>query len=333
MARTGNVAWTALFLLIAAGSAHGAAPGYHVVKQIPLGGDGGWDYLTVDAEARRLYIARSNRVMVVDLEKETVAGEIKNTPGVHGVAIAPKRGHGFTSNGRDSTVTVFDLKTLTEVERVKVGERPDAIIYDPATDRVFTFNAGTSDTTAIDAETNKVAGTIKLGGKPEFACSDEKGHVFVNIEDKNEVLALDARELKVLHRWPLAPGMEPTGLSIDCAKGRLFATCHSGHMVVLDAQTGKVIATPAIGKGTDASAFDAETGLAFSSNGDGTLTVVKENDKGEYVVEENVKTQPGARTMAFDPKSHNIYLAAAKSKAGQPRSIEPGSFAILVVGK
>jgi YVTN family beta-propeller protein len=249
------------------------------------------------------------------------------------VALVPKRNRGFSSNGRDATVTVFDLKTLRQTARIKVGNRPDAILYDPASDRVFTFNAGGGDATAIDTATEKVAGTIKLGGKPEFAVADGKGHVYVNIENKNEVLALDADKLSVLHRWTLGPGKEPTGLAIDRARRRLFSTCHSGHMVVLDADSGKVLATPPIGRGTDSCVFDPETNLAFSSNGDGTLTVVRAGDDGKFEVAENVKTERGARTMALDPKTHQIFLATAKAKPNQRRAFEAGSFVILVVGK
>ncbi len=335
MAPLGSWTWTALVLLVVGGTADAQAdaPGYHVLKKIPVAGEGGWDYLTVDPAAHRLYIARSNRVQVVDVDKGELVGEVEKTPGVHGVALVPKRGRGFASCGGDSTVCVFDLETLKEVNRIPVGKRPDAIIYDPASHRVFTFNAGDRDTTAIDAETEKVVGRIPLGGKPEFAVSDHKGHVYVNIEDKNEVLDLDARELSVLHRWPIAPGEEPAGLSMDRKNRRLFSSCHNDKMVVLDADSGKVVATPAIGRGTDACAFDSEARLAFSSNGDGTLTVVREGDKDQYEVAENVKTQAGARTMAIDPKAHRIYLVTAKPKAGQRRSFEPGTFTVLVVAK
>jgi DNA-binding beta-propeller fold protein YncE len=325
----------ALGLLIVAGNAGLAAdgPGYHVLKKIPLGGEGGWDYLTLDGQARRLYIARANRVMVMDVDQGSLVGEVPNTPGVHGVALVPHLGRGFISNGGNASVTVFDLKSLREVARVPVGKRPDAILYDPVSGRVFTFNAGSQDATAIDAKTEKVAGTIKLDGKPEFAVADDKGHVYVNIEDKGEVLALDARELTVKHRWPLAPAKEPTGLSMDRAKRRLFATCHSGQMVILDADSGRVLGTAPIGKGTDASVFDPEAGLAFSSNGDGTLTVVREESPGKFAVAETLKTQEGARTMALDAKTHHLFLATAKARPGQRRSFEPGSFVILEVGK
>jgi YVTN family beta-propeller protein len=325
----------ALMVFGAGGSADGKAkaPGYHVVKKITLGGEGGWDYLTFDPAAHRLYIARSNRVMVVDVDKGKVVGEVPKTPGIHGVALVPKRDRGFTSNGRDSTVTVFDLKNLRAKKQIKVGKRPDAIIYDPASDRVFTCNAGDGTVTAIDATKEKVAGTIKLGGRPEFAVADGKGHVFVNLVDKSEILDLDARKLTVKHRWPLAPGKGPSGLAMDRAHKRLFSTCRNGKMVVLDAASGKVLATPAIGRGTDACAFDPGTGFAFSSNGEGTVTVVREAGKGKFEVVETVKTQRGARTMALDPKTHKLYLVTAKALPGQRWRFQPGSFVVLVVGK
>jgi DNA-binding beta-propeller fold protein YncE len=333
--RLASLAALVLVLPAWCAAAEPSGPGYRVLKKIAVGGEGGWDYLTVDPAAHRLYISRSTRVQVVDLDTDKVVGEIANTPGVHGIAIAPAAGRGFTSNGRDGTVTVFDLKTLREIERVKVGKGPDAIIFDDGSGRVFTFNAGSKDATAIEAETGKVAGTVPLGGKPEFAAADGKGHVYVDVEDTGEVVAFDSHTLKVEHRWPLAPDKEPAGLAMDRKRGHLFPTCHSQHMVVLDTD-GKVVARVPIGRGTDAAAFDPDAGLAFSSNGDGTLTVVGEKD-GEYKQLQSVSTQQGARTMALDPKSHRIYLATARFKPAAPgerrRAIEPDSFVILVVGK
>jgi DNA-binding beta-propeller fold protein YncE len=321
-----------LFLVASSVAAAPSAPGYHVIKTISVGGDGGWDYLTFDAVSRRLYIARSNRVMVFDVDKEALVGEVPKTAGVHGVALVPKLDRGFASCGGDSTVCVFDLKSLAEVARIDVGKRPDAILYDPATNQVFTFNASGS-ATAIDPEKGKVVGTIELGGKPEFPVSDEKGQIFVNLEDKSEIAALDANKLTVLHRWPVAPGEEPSGMSIDRARGRVFATCGNQQMIALDTATGKIVGTAPIGKGTDACAFDLDANLAFSSNRDGTLTVVREDPDGKLEVAETVATQAGARTMALDPKTHNVLLVTAKPKAGERRAFEPGSFVILVVGK
>lgn len=333
MTRIGRFVLTALLVLSGSAALQAAPPGYHILKKIPLGGDGGWDYLTMDSVGRRLYVARANRVMVVDVDDEKLVGEIPKTPGVHGVALVPARNRGFISAGGEGTVVVFDLKTLKETNRIKVGQNPDAILYDPGTGRVFTCNGRSHDLSAVDAETEKMVGTVDLGGKPEGIVSDEKGRVFINIEDKSEVLEVDARNLKVLHRWPLSPGKEPTGLAIDLVGHRLFSACHSGHMIVLDSESGAVIASPAIGKGTDAAAYDSETGLAFSSNSDGTLSVVQKDAAGKYEMVESVPTQAGAKTMALDLKTHNILLAAAKPIPGQRRSYEPGSFTILVVGK
>jgi len=311
-------------------------PPYRLLKKIPVGGEGGWDYLTLDPEARRLYITRSSHVMVVDIDKGTVVGDIPNTPGVHGVALAPKLKRGFTSNGGDSTVSIFDLDTLKETERVKVGKGPDAIIYDPASNRVFTFNGGSKDATAVAADTGKVVGTVPLGGKPEFAVADEKGMVFVNIEDKAEVAGFDSKQLTVKSNWSLVEGKTPTGLTMDLAKRRLFSTCRNEKMVVLDADSGKVLATLPIGKGTDACVFDAGPGLALSSNSDGTLTVVQEQAGGKFHVLANVPSQKGAKTMALDPKTHNVFLAAVEyteAAAGKKAAAVPNSFSILVMGK
>jgi YVTN family beta-propeller protein len=278
--------------------------------------------------------------MVLDTDSGKIVGEIAGTNGIHGVALVPQSNHGYSSNGGDASVTVFDLKTLKEIAKIKVGARPDAIIYDPGSERVFTFNAGSKDATAIDVKTEKVAGTVKLEGKPESAVADEKGMVFVNIEDKNQVVAFDSRELTVKNRWNLEGCDEPTGMAMDRATRRLFVTCHNEKMAVLDADSGKIIATPAIGKGTDACIFDPDTKLAFSSNGDGTLTVVEEESPDKFTVVANVKTEPGARTMALDSKTHSIYLCTAKQKPAPPgqgqrgrRAYEPGSFVVLVVGK
>jgi YVTN family beta-propeller protein len=327
----------ALFLAGLGVTAEDKDSGYKVVKRFELGGDGGWDYLTMDSDTGRLYIARSDRVMVVDTQSGKLVQEIKKQSGVHGVALAPKHKKGFISNGGDSTVAVFDLETLKETARVKVGSRPDAIIYDPSSDRVFTFNAGSKDATAIDAASNAVAGTVKLGDKPESAVADEKGMVYANLENKSEVAAFDAKSLEVKNTWPLGEGKRAVGMAMDRVKRRLFVSCGNQKMVVLNADDGKILATLPIGRGTDSAGFDPGAGLAFSSNGDGTLTVVGEKD-GQYRVIANVQTQQGARTMALDPNTHNIYLAtarfkkAAEGQKGRP-GMEPNSFVVLVVGK
>lgn len=320
------------------------APGYHVVKTYKLGGEGGWDYLTADPDTHRLFISRGTHVIVLDTESGKSVGEIPDTPGIHGIALAPDLGKGFTSNGRENTVTVFDLSTLKPIgDKIKVGENPDAILYDPATKRVFTFNGRSHDSTAIDAYSGKVLATIKLDGKPEFAASDAKGTVFVNIEDKSELTAIDANKLDVKAKWPLAPCQEPSGLAIDRKNRRLFTGCDNKMMAVIDADTGKVVATPAIGEGVDATAFDDDTQLAFASCGeDAVLTVVHEDSPTQFSVAENVKTEKGARTMALDPKTHNVYTVTAKfgpppaATAQNPHpwpTIVPGTFEVLVLTK
>ncbi len=342
--RTGFAAGAAcLFVAALAGAA--AQPtsfGYHLVKKVTLGGEGGWDYVTLDMGSRRLFITRGTHVMVVDADNGKIMGDIPETPGVHGVALAPEFGRGFTSNGRSNTVTIFDLATLKPIGSAPAGQNPDAILYDPASRRVFAFNGRSSDATVIDAAKGEVAGTIALGGKPEFGVADGTGRVYVNIEDKSEVVALDARALTVQNRWPLAPCEEPTGMAMDVAHQRLFVGCSNQKMVVVDARSGRVVTTVPIGRGVDANRFDADTSLVFSSNGEGTLTVVHEDSPDAYTVVENVATQRGARTMELDPKTHAVYLVTAEfgpppaATAENPRPrppIVPGSFTLLLYGR
>ncbi len=322
--------------------AYAADPGYHVIKKLQLGGEGGWDYLTVDGAARRLYISRSTHVMVVAIDTDKVVGDIADTPGVHGIAIASEFNRGFASNGKANTATIFDLKTLKVLGQVKTGENPDAILYDPASKRVLTFNGRSKDATAFEAASGKVAGTIALGGKPEFAAADCKGKVYVNIEDTNEVVEIDSRKLVLTKRYSLKPCEEPTGMGLDAEHHRVYSGCHNKVMTVLDTVTGKVIAAIPIGEGVDGNGFDPEAGLAFSANGEGTLTEVRESSPGRFEVVETVTTQRGARTMAIDPKTHNIYLptaqfapqAAPTSDGSRQRpTMIKGSFTVLVVGK
>ena len=329
-----------LTLLTTAGLA--ADSGYHLINTYKLGGEGGWDYLTLDSSSRRLYISRATHVIVIDADSGKPVGDIPDTPGVHGIALAPELGRGFISNGREGTVTIFDLQNLKAISKVKAGENPDAILYDSATKRVFAFNGRSQDATAIDAASGSVLGTIKLEGKPEFAASDGKGEIFVNIEDKSQIDAIDPAKLEVKARWPLAPCEEPSGLAIDRKDRRLFAGCDNKMMAVVDADTGKVVATPAIGEGVDANAFDPGTSLAFASCGEGVLTVVKDESPSQFSVVGNVPTQPGARTMALDEKTHNVYLVTAKfgpppaPTADNPhprRTILPDSFVVLVLGQ
>jgi DNA-binding beta-propeller fold protein YncE len=315
------------------------------VHKIAVGGEGGWDYLTVDSDARRLYVSRGNRVVVVDLEKETVVGELADTPGVHGIAIVPELGKGFTSNGSDSSVTVFDLKTLKAAGKIKARGVPDAIVYDPSSKRVITFNHRTNDGTSIDPATDKVVGTIDFGGEPEAAVADGNGHIFVNIRSSSEIAEFDALTLKVLNRWPLAPGQRPNGLAIDAKNRRLFSGCNgNSKMVVMDADSGSVIASVDIGRGSDGCGFDPAKGLAYSSNGgDGTVTAIGEAEPGKFKVVSTIPTQATARTMALDPRTHRLYLPAAtpmpapagaqpKTK-GSRRGAVRGSFVIIVVGE
>ena len=330
-------------VLIASAILNAGPSGYHVTKTLKLGGDGGWDYLTVDSKARRVYISRGTHVMVVDADTGAVVGDIPNTNGVHGIAIAPDLDKGFISDGRDNTVTIFDVKTLKVLGTAPTGKNPDAIIYDPASKRVFTFNGSSKDATAIDAKTGTVAGTIPLGGKPEFAAADEKGHVFVNIEDTSEIVQFDSNKLAVENRWKIAPGEGPSGLAMDRKNRRLFSVCSNKLMVVVNADNGQVVTTLPIGAGTDAAAFDPETGFAFSSNGgDGTLTVVHEDSPDKFTVVDNVPTLRRARTMALDAKTHQVYTVTAEFGPAPPPTTEqprprapmlPGSFTLLILSR
>jgi YVTN family beta-propeller protein len=296
---------------------------YHLIKKIPLSGTGSWDYLTVDEGARRLYVSHGVQVEVLDIDSGEIVGRISDTPGVHGIAIAPELGRGFVSDGQSSKVTIFDLKTLKSIAEVPTGKKPDAIIYDPATSRVFAFNGGSNSTTVIDAANGKVAGTIDLGGGPEFAAADGKGSVFDNLEDESLVLKIDARKLTVEQRWKTTPCESPSSMAMDRPNRRLFIGCRSHVMAVMNADTGKVITTLPIGDHVDATAFDPETRLIFNSNGEGTITVIHQDSPDQYSVVENVKTLPRAKTMALDSKTHQLFLSTA----------EEGQFEILVVGK
>jgi DNA-binding beta-propeller fold protein YncE len=320
-----------------------AAPQYHVTAKISLPGPGGWDYAAADSGNRRLYVSHATVVEVIDLDSGKVVGQIPDTNGVHGIAIANDLGRGFISAGRDNDVVIFDLKTLKTIGKAKTGTNPDGIVYEPTTQRVFAFNGRSKDATAIDAKTGSVVGTIALGGKPEFPVADGRGNVFVNIEDKNEIVHLDPKTLAIKARWSIAPAESPSGLAIDTASHRLFSVCDGKIMVVLDYDNGKVVARVPIGDGPDAAGFDPGTRLAFSSNGeDGTLTVVKEESKNRFSVASTIPTEKGARTMAIDLKTHKIYLPDAEfgpapapttSNPRPRRSIVSGSFHLLVVSE
>jgi DNA-binding beta-propeller fold protein YncE len=326
-------------LTLPVGRAEGS---YKLLKEIPVGGEGGWDYLTVDESARRLYVSHGMKVVVIDLDKELVAGEVADTPGVHGIAVALKLGLGFTSNGRENKASIFDLKTLKTSSKVDTGENPDAILYDEGKEEVYTFNGRGHSATAFEAKTGKVVATVALSGKPEFAAAYPKAErIYCNIEDKSEVAVIDTKTHTVVSSWPLTPGEEPSGLAFDSEHERLFLGCGNNLMVMMDSATGKVVASVPIGQGVDATKFDPGTQLAFCSCGDGTVTIAHEDSPDKLTVVQTLKTEPRARTMALDTKTHKIYLASAKfgaasdqpsgGKKGRP-SVVPGTFKVLVYG-
>jgi DNA-binding beta-propeller fold protein YncE len=321
--------------------AAGAAT-YHLTSSISIPGKGGWDYLIADSANRRLYVSHGNVVEVVDLDSEKLVGQIPNTNGVHGIAIADDLGRGYISAGRDNKIVIFDLKTLSTLGTANTGTNPDGIVYEPATHRVFVFNGRSKDATVIDGKNGSVLKTIGMGGKPEFPTVDGKGNVFVNIEDKNEILPIDAGTLEVKAHWSIAPAESPSGMAIDTEQHRLFSVCDGKVMVVLNYDSGKVVTTVPIGDGPDAAAYDPGTHTVFSSNGeDGTVTVVKVEGHDRYVPS-TVETKKSARTMALDLKTHKLYLSSGDygpppaATASNPHpwpSIVPGSFKVLVLSQ
>ena len=320
----------------------GTQLGYRLLKKVKLGGEGGWDYLTVDPATHRLFISRSTHVMVVDAEQGTVLGDIPNTPGVHGIALVSELNKGFTSNGKSATSTIFDMTTLKVSGEAKTDKDPDAIVYDPSSKRIFTFNGDAASATAIDAATGKSVGTVALGGGPEYAASDGKGHMFVNLEDKSALVKFDPATLKVENTWPLAPCESPSGLAIDVEHEILIVGCHNKMMAFVDGNSGHVIGTVPIGQGVDANRFDPETGLAFASCGDGTLTIAHEDSPDKFSVVQVLNTQRGARTMEWDKSNHNLCLVtaefgpapAATAENPHPRPpVIPGTFTLLIYGK
>jgi DNA-binding beta-propeller fold protein YncE len=335
-----------LAILAALGLALGAAPSaaaprYHIAHEVALPGEEGWDYLAFEAGGHRLFVSHGTRVLVVDTDTLKVTGEIADTPGVHGIALAPDLGRGYISAGRANTIVVFDLKTLARLKEIKTtGEAPDAILYDAASHRVFSFNGRGRNVTAVDATTDTVLGTIALDATPEFAVADGKGHVYVNLEDKNSLAVIDPQHLSVTSVWPIAGCQEPSGLAIDAARGYLFPACDNKVMAVVDASSGKVLGTAPIGEGVDAAGFDPATSLAFASCGEGVLTVVRAGKAGRPEVVETVKTQHGARTMALDLATHRVFLVtanygpppAATPEHPHPRgAMLPGTFRLLVL--
>ena len=309
-------------VLIAIAAAFATA-GYHLLRTIPVGGTGGWDYLTVDEPGQRLFVSHETHVEVIDLAANSVIGQIPDTPGVHGIALAPEEGRGFVSNGQVSTVTIFNLKTLAAIAQVPSGKKPDAIVYDPSTHRVFAMNGGSDSSTVIDAASGKVVGTIALGGGPEFAAADGSGNVFVNLEDRSEALRIDAHELKVRNRWPLAPCERPSSMAMDRANHRLFIGCRSKVMAVVNSDTGSVIVTLPIDDHVDASAFDPATGLIFNSTGEGTIDVFHQDSPDKYSAAQRIPTHAGSKTMALNSKTHELLVP----------SNESGKFQILLFGK
>ena len=315
---------------------------YHSVTEIPIGGEGGWDILTIDSNAQRLYLSHATKVVVVDLGKNAVAGEIADTPGVHGFLAVPELQRGFSSNGKENKASVVDLKTLRTISKIETGESPDALVYDSKRGEVYIFNHRGNSVTIIDAKTSNVVATVSLGGGPEFAAIDSAAdRVYVNIEDKSEVVAIDTTKHEVVAHWPLAPGEEPSGIAFDAAHHRLFSTCHNKMMTMLDTQSGKVVDTAAIGTGVDGAAFDDATQLVFASCGEGVTNIVKEESPEKLRAVQTLKTERGARTMALDPKTHRIYLPTAQfqpppspspgASPGRP-SVVPNTLKLLVYG-
>jgi len=336
-----QVRWLAVFVVLA--TALGAAGGRHLIRKIPVPGDYGWDYLTADTEARRLYVSHDREVVVLDLDSAAILGRI---PGhdVHGIAVVKDLGRGFISATDPGSVTIFDLKTLAVIGKVAVGADPNAIFYDRKTKRVFTIDRGSQRVSAIDPKTGKVVGTVEgLGGRTEHAVSDEAGHVFLNMQSLGTLLRIDARALKVTDTWKLAPCEQPSSMDIDRAHQRLFIGCRCGVMTVVDGTTGRIVTTQPIGRGVDAAEFDATRGLVyFSTGGDGALWVFHEDSPDKYTLVETVKTQAGARTMAIDRKTGRAFLSVGEfgpSSAPAPGgkqvrgAMVPGSFSVLVFGE
>ena len=315
---------------------------YKFLNEIPIGGEGGWDILTIDSAARRLYLSHATKVVVVDLVKNAVIGEIADTPGVHGFVAVPELQRGFSTNGKEAKASVVDLKTLKTISKIDTGEGPDAMAYDSKRGEVYVFNHKGNSASVIEAKSAKVVATIPVGGGPEFAAADSvAGRVYCNIEDKSEVAVIDAAKHEVVAHWSVAPGTEPSGIALDAAHHRLFATCHNKLIAMLDTETGKVIATVPIGAGVDGCAFDDSTQLAFASCGEGTTTIAKEVAPDKLTVVQTLKTERGARTMALDPKTHRIYLPSAQfqppptpspgASPGRPTVI-PNTLKVLVYG-
>ena len=306
----------ALLALLAV-AALGAAINYTLAKKIAVPGTGGWDYLSVDEAGRRVYISHATQVDVLDADSLTLVGTIPNTPGVHGIAVASEFGRGYVSAGRADAVVPFDLKTLKPLPEIRVGKKPDAIIYEPFTKRIYVMNGDSNNITVLNAADGALAGTIDLGGGPEFAVSDGKGNLWVNLEEQNETLHIDVNTLKVKDRWPLAPCATPTSLALDKENRRLFVGCRSRHFAVLNADTGKLVFTAPIGERVDAGAFDSTTHLAYVSTGDGKVFVFHQDSPDAYTLVQQIATHPGSKTMGYDPKTHNLIVPSGDNGAMQ----------------
>jgi DNA-binding beta-propeller fold protein YncE len=317
------------------------AADYKLLHSIPVPGDAGWDYILADAASRKLFVSHGSHVQVIDLDSEKIVGDIPDTPGVHGIAIAEREGKGFITAGKAARVDIFDLATLAKTGSIPAGANPDAITYDPDSNRVLAFNGHSKDVTVIDAHENSAQGLIRLNGKPEAGVADGHGHVFVNLEDLNEIAELDPRALKVVRHFKIAGCDSPSGLAIDQKNRRLYAGCENKVMAVVDSHSARTLAVVPIGEGVDACDFDPATGYAFASTGDGHLTIIRETSPGKFAVVQTVNTQPSARTMSLDKKTHRAYLPAAQMgtppapSAANPHPRPPmivGSFVVLVVG-
>jgi YVTN family beta-propeller protein len=328
--------------LLPGARAENSKSGYRLLKKFPVGGKGGWDLLTLDSNAHRLYISHADRAIIMDTKSGGILGTITGTDGIHGIGVVPGLNRGFTTNGKTDNSSEFDLKTFKTISLIKTGKKPDTVIYDDFSKRIITFNGNSNDATLIDPATGKVTGTIPLGGAPEFAVSDSLGNIFVNLEDTSETLKVDVKAMKVKERWKLGKGEEPSGLAMDKKNRILFIGCQNKYMVIMNADNGKILDTLPIGDGVDATAFDETTGLAFSSNREGSLDVIHEDSPVKFKAVERIKTMYGSKTMALDPKTHHIFIGAAKfgkppaatKERPHPRpQVIPSSFMILEYGR
>ena len=320
-----------------------AQQGFQLIKKTVIGGEGGWDYLTVDSDNRRLYVSHSTKVEVLNVDTHEKVGEISNLQGVHGIAIVPGKGRGITTNGRSNSATIFDIKTLAVIAEVPTGKNPDALLYDSFSDRVYIFNHSGGDATVVDISIGTVTGTVVLGGTAvEAGASDGKGTIFVNLEDVSEIVSFDTKTLTVKNRWKLGPGEEPTGLAIDTKTHRLFSVCHNELMMIVDSDNGKIVAQVPIGKRVDGVVFDPTTKQAISSNGEGTITIVQEISASEFKALESVKTEVGARTISLDSKTNHVFVSsaqygtapAATTENPRPRPpVLPGTFMVIEMGR